>query len=263
MSTTSSSPTVNVEVSDLPSFPKIWESHPIEHEVFSEDGSVRLRVCRGGIFISATNGWLTISQYFKVKLDLCVEERQIGQLTYRLVNGNYIDDFHEELESSGMGGQQLESLSSFLFNADGTLRETWRIGVQSGTRIFGPELSAKKTKFALLDCCDNPFPGDYLVIEDAIRRRGIASWAVQRLFEQLRAEGVKYILTWPSVPRINPDLRGSATEEQLLQRNLAFVRKVGFRRVGLSPVFAYMLLDDNHPSRTLPKDHDMNPPRPL
>lgn len=92
---------------------------------------------------------------------------------------------------------------------------------------------------------------------------------------------MKVVLTRPSVPRIGPDYKGTPVEGLLLRRNLAFVRKVrsidvplalfsslprvcadaengqaGFRRVGLSPVMAYIAADPAHPSHQLPVDSD-------
>jgi len=248
--------TVSDEQPGLPQFPEIRPPNAIEREVVSDDGSLRLAIYRVGFQIHREHRnefepWL---RYFKAKIETG-DGKQIGYLTYRLINGKFIDDFHEEFQMSEHGAEQLELLGHLLFTEDGALQEKWRIGASSGTQIFGPELNATGVKFALLDC----HLQDHLVVDEQFRRRGIALWAVHTLFKLLKEEGVNFIVTWPSTPRIKPERRGTPNEERLLRRNTAFVRKAGFRRVGLSPVFAYVLQDENHPSHRLTIENDMDP----
>ncbi|KAF9811127.1 hypothetical protein IEO21_06645 [Rhodonia placenta] len=225
-----------------------------DHELVSQDGSLKLDIYRVGWQIQRDirndiEPWL---RYFKVKIQTA-DDNQIGYMTYRLVNGGYIDDFHEEFQMSEHGAEQLETIGSLLFTKDGTFQPRWYSQPYVGTGIFGAELSATKAKIALLDCT----PQDHLFVLDESRRRRVGLLAVRTLLESLRAEGVKFALTWPSVPRIQPELVGTATEQRLLRRNLAFTRKVGFRRVGTSPVFAYMLQDADHPSHQLKIESDV------
>lgn len=45
-----------------------------------------------------------LAQYYKAKIETA-DGRQVAQLTYRVVNGNYLEDFHEDLQMSEYGGQ--------------------------------------------------------------------------------------------------------------------------------------------------------------
>ncbi|KAH9923864.1 uncharacterized protein B0H18DRAFT_450615 [Fomitopsis serialis] len=196
--------------------------------------------------------WL---RYYKAKIETA-DGRQVAQLTYRVVNGNYLEDFHEDLQMSEYGGQELEEIFTLLYENDGRLRDRWMTGRDAGTRIFGPELSAKATKIAVLSCVDKDPRGDFLMVHEDFRRHGIGQWALQALLQVLRDEGVKVVLTRPTAPRLEPEYKGTPVETLYLRRNLRFARKAGFRRVGLSPIFAYMATDSNHPSRQLPADGD-------
>lgn len=61
-------------------------------------------------------------------------------------------------------------------------------GRDAGTKIFGPELSAKATKIAVLSCVDKDPRGDFLMVHEDFRRHGIGQWALQALLQVLRDE---------------------------------------------------------------------------
>ncbi|PCH37095.1 hypothetical protein WOLCODRAFT_140707 [Wolfiporia cocos MD-104 SS10] len=249
------------ELPGLTAFPVPKPPNAIDREIVSPDGRLRLAIYRVGFQIQREirnefDPWL---RYYRAKIEL--GGRQIGQLAYRLINPQYLDEFQEDLQMSEHGAQELETIGGFLFNKDGSLQERWGTGSLSGTGVFGTDLAASGEKVALLNCSDSAPRGDFLMIEDSHRRRGIGLWAILSLFSLLKEEGIKYIITCPSIPRLNPSLKGTPTEERLLRRNIAFVRKAGFRRIGLSPAFAYMLQDEEHPSRRLAADADMDPAR--
>lgn len=202
--------------------------------------------------------WL---RYYRAKIE-AEDGRQVAQLTYRVVNGSFVEDFHEDLQMSEYGGQELEEIFALLYENDGRLRDRWIVGREAGTKIFGPELSAKATKVAVLSCIDKDPRGDFLMVHEDFRRHGVGQWAIQALLQVLRDEGVKILLTRPDTPRLDPNYKGSPVGTLYLRRNLSFIRKAGFRRVGLSPIFAYMATDPNHPSRQLPADRDTDPASP-
>ncbi|KZT71230.1 hypothetical protein DAEQUDRAFT_144566 [Daedalea quercina L-15889] len=241
-----------------------------EREAFSEpqlhfDGLGRLKITiyRVGFQIQRElrnqfEQWL---RYYKAKIETA-DGKQVAQLAYRVVNGSYVEDFHEDLQMSEYGAQELEEIFALLYEKDGRLRGKWITGQEAGTKVFGPELSATGNKIAVLACVDKDPSGDFLMVQEDVRRREIGHWVLQVLLQILRDEGVKVVLTRPSVPRVEPSYKGTPVEGLLLRRNLAFIRKAGFRRVGLSPVMAYMAANPDHPSSRLPADRDADPEYP-
>ncbi|KAH9838019.1 uncharacterized protein C8Q71DRAFT_755626 [Rhodofomes roseus] len=230
-------------------------SEPQRH--FNGLGRLRITIYRVGFQVQRDlrnqfEPWL---RYYKAKIET-TDGRQVAQLTYRVVNGNYVEDFQEDLQMSEYGGQELEEIFTLLYEKDGRLRDQWMAGEDAGTKIFGPEISAKATKVAVLACVDKDPRGDFLMVHEEFRRNKIGQWALHALFQLLRDEGVKVVLTRPSVPRLESSYKDTYVEGLLVRRNLAFTRKAGFRRVGASPVFAYMPVDPEHPSRQLPADRD-------
>ncbi|EPS98174.1 hypothetical protein FOMPIDRAFT_1051754 [Fomitopsis schrenkii] len=241
-----------------------------EREVISEPhlqfgglGRLKLTVYRVGFQVQRElrnqfESWL---RYYKAKVETS-EGIQVAQLAYRVVNGSYVEDFHEDLQMSEYGAQELEEIYNVLYQKDGHLHGKWMVGPLVGTKVFGPELSAAGNKVAVLACVDKDPGGDFLMVHEQHRRLGIGHWVLQTILQVLHEEGVKVVLTRPAVPRVVPDYKGTPVEGLLLRRNLAFVRKAGFRRVGLSPVMAYIAADPSHPSHQLSVDGDADPDQP-
>ncbi|KZT06743.1 uncharacterized protein LAESUDRAFT_725828 [Laetiporus sulphureus 93-53] len=254
-----------IERTGLPDFPETKPPHAVDREVASEGcvgdvGNLKLIVYRVGFQVQRElrNDFEPWLRYYKAKVETADWGKRVAQFSYRLINGNFVEDYQEDLQMSEQGGQELEEIGGLLFDKRGALQTRWLNGQEAGTKAFGPEISTTGVKIAVLSCTDSP-KGDFLIVDQPFRHRGVASWALQTLFHMLHEEGVKFILTRPSVPLISSNLQGSSAEAQLLRRNLAFVRKAGFRRVGTSPIFGYFLQDDAHPSRSLPAEADVDP----
>ncbi|KAF8879186.1 hypothetical protein CPB84DRAFT_1828452 [Gymnopilus junonius] len=152
-------------------------------------------------------------------------------------------DFLEVMDEES---REMNEFSVGLFDAEGNIR-SWLVdgGPRSGSGCWGVELSV----------------GDMVYVEDLevkeeFRKQGVGSWLLRKLLteDHIGYKGHAYV--WPT-----PNARIEDKLEWFRQRDaiVAFYRKNGFRRVGLTPFFAYSP-DPSHPSRNLSAAADPDPP---
>ncbi|KDR66028.1 hypothetical protein GALMADRAFT_259860 [Galerina marginata CBS 339.88] len=165
------------------------------------------------------------------------------QITRRM----YFKDAGDFLEIMDEDSQELHEFSTGLFDKNSNIRP-WLVdgGSRSGSGCWGSELSV----------------GDMLYVQDLsvkaeYKRHGVGSKLLQALLETLDKGFRAHAFAWPTPICFRSDDKAEWIREQ--DNIIAFYRKNGFRRVGLTQFFAYSP-DPAHPSRKLPVSADPEPP---
>ncbi|KAJ6460373.1 hypothetical protein C8R47DRAFT_933520, partial [Mycena vitilis] len=140
--------------------------------------------------------------------------------------------------------EELFTISTAIFDKYGELRASFMDNeYHKGSGVWGRELDTGRLVFVLAVSVDPPY-----------WKQGIASWALQRLYDSEHIEKEDKMLCWPSpLPR--------PPQEQWVAMFLGivdFFRKAGYRRIGATSFFAYSQ-DPSHPSRTLDCTEDFDP----
>jgi len=184
--------------------------------------------------------------------------QELGKFCFRVVNLPFLRqelgyyDMYNLFHLSERGGSELEGLGCSLFTEQGRPNPEFYSG---GSGAFGPEIAL--ASFALL-CGDEQGEEkvDYFCINSEFRHRGVGTQALKQLFQHESLQNVKTLFVWPSVNDFPLSLKNTPVEEKAFTGIVKFFTGVGFRHVGSGPIMAYVLHDNQHPSRLLAAAND-------
>ncbi|KAJ6460369.1 hypothetical protein C8R47DRAFT_994153 [Mycena vitilis] len=166
---------------------------------------------------------------------------EIGRLTAIRVQYRYPGMFLEVMDVD----HELFTIATALFDKYGELREQRLVynEYHKGSGVWGRELNKGRLVFVLSVSVDPPY-----------RNQGIASWALERLYDSEHIEKEDKMLCWPSPLPRPPQGQWLSMFDGVVE----FFRKAGYRRIGATSFFAYSQ-DESHPSRTLDRARDFDP----